>query len=88
MRFGRVILVRLFGSAVDIAAFPNLTDVRAGMSAYRRIPDAAADGAEGRSLTLLGPSTYSRFQPEGDVRRVGGTATARTIRCQRIVCRA
>ncbi len=39
MRFGRVILVRLFAGAVDIAACPNLTDVRACMSAYRRIPD-------------------------------------------------
>jgi len=54
MRFGRVILARLFGGAVDIAACPNLTDVRAGMSAYRRIPDAAPDGAEGRSLTQTG----------------------------------
>ena len=27
------------------------------MSAYRRIPDAAPDGAEGRSLTLLGQTT-------------------------------
>jgi hypothetical protein len=29
MRFGRVILVRLFGAVADIAACPNLTDVRA-----------------------------------------------------------
>ncbi len=47
------------------------------MSAYRRIADAAPDGAEGRSLTQGGHSAYSRFQPKGGVRRVGGTATAR-----------
>ncbi len=28
-------------------------------------------------MTQLGHSAYSRFQPEGDVRRVGGTVTAR-----------
>jgi hypothetical protein len=47
------------------------------MSAYRRIPDAAPDGAEGRHMTQLGHSAYSRFQPRTDVRRFGGTATAR-----------
>ncbi len=28
-------------------------------------------------MTQLGHSTYSQFQPKGDVRRVGGTVAAR-----------
>ncbi len=31
------------------------------MSVYRRIPDAGPSGAEGRSLTLVGPSLVARF---------------------------
>ncbi len=47
------------------------------MSVYRRIADAKPSGAEGRSLTQLGHSTYLRFHTKGGVRRVGGTVTAR-----------
>ena len=54
MRYGRVNLGRLFGSAVDMAACPNLTDVPARMSVHRRIPDVAERRAEGRSLTRSG----------------------------------
>ncbi len=61
MRSGRVILAWLSGSAVDIAACPNLTDVRAGMSAYRRIPDLAQKGGEGRVMTQGRPSLVARF---------------------------
>ncbi len=49
------------------------------MSAYRRIPDVALTGVEGRLMTQLGHSAYSRFQPEGDVQRVGGTASTRSF---------
>ncbi len=33
------------------SVYRRIADVRAGMSAYRRIPDATPSGAEGRSLT-------------------------------------
>ena len=47
------------------------------MSGMRREPDLARKGGEGRVMTQLGHSTYLRFHTKGDVRRVGGTATAR-----------
>ena len=47
------------------------------MSVHGRIPDATPSGAEGRSLTQPGHSTYLRFHTKGGVRRVGGTVTAR-----------
>ncbi len=47
------------------------------MSDYRRIVDLIPGHGEGQLMTRSGPSAYSRFHPEGDVQRVGGTATAR-----------
>ena len=56
MLSGRVILGKLFGDAVDITAYPNLTGGRAGMSAYRRIPDMVQRRVERVLMTLSGPS--------------------------------
>ena len=47
------------------------------MSVHRRIADLIPSHGEGQLMTQLGHSAYSRFRPKGDVRRVGGTATAR-----------
>ncbi len=41
------------------------------MSVHHRIPDVLLQGAEGPTMTQLGPSTSSRVQPKGDVRRDG-----------------
>ena len=47
------------------------------MSRFGRKTDGILEGAEGRSLTQLGHSTYLRFHTKGGVRRVGGTVTTR-----------
>ncbi len=43
-----------------------------------RSPDAAATARIGK-LHRLGHSIYSQFQPKGDVRGVGGTATVNLL---------
>ncbi len=45
------------------SAHRRIADARGRMSVHRRIPDVAERGAEGRLMTQLGHSTYSRFLP-------------------------
>ena len=41
----------------------EFADARGSMSVHRRIPDIPQRVAEGRFMTQLGHSTYSRFPP-------------------------
>ncbi len=63
---GLILLAEL--GAVESAPYRQArgtSDVRAGMSAYRRIPDLAPKGAEGRSLTRSRHSHFFNCRPQG-----------------------